>query len=266
MFRKPLITAAAVFALALPMFAQTADEIMANYVKAVGGMDKIKTIKTLRTTGKLSAPGGFEAPVMEEKKRPNLDRQELTFQGQTQVQAYDGKNGWKIDPFQGKKDPEALSEEELKGVLDDASFDDVLTDPKANDATVEFVGKEPVEGTDAYKLKVTRAKTGTVQYYYLDTDANLPIKVETKRMIRGAERELETIIGDYKQFDGMTIPTSFEFGVKGKPDQRQKVTIEKVEFNVPIDDSRFKMPAAAAAPAPKAEEKKEPPKTEEKKK
>ena len=35
---------------------------------------------------------------------------------ETGVTAYDGHTGWKIEPWQGKKDPEALSEEELRDV------------------------------------------------------------------------------------------------------------------------------------------------------
>ena len=93
----------------------TADEIVAKYVKTIGGMEKIEAVKTLKRTGKFTGGGGFEAKVLEENKRPDLVRQEFTFQGMTGVTAYDGKAGWKIEPWQGKKDPEPLGEEELKG-------------------------------------------------------------------------------------------------------------------------------------------------------
>src|ERR1700730_8293931 len=88
--------------------AQTADEIVAKYIKTTGGMDKINAVKSLRRSGKYIGGGGFEAAILEENKRPNLVRQEFTIQGLTGVTAYDGRTGWKIEPWQGKKDPEPL--------------------------------------------------------------------------------------------------------------------------------------------------------------
>jgi hypothetical protein len=67
------------------------------------------------------------------------------------------------------------------------------------------------------------------------------IKEEGKRTIRGVERETESTIGDYKKFEGLMFPCSIEAGAKGES-QKQKITIDKVEINPPIDDSRFKMP------------------------
>src|SRR5262244_1577156 len=116
---------------AMPVSAQTADEIIAKYIKTIGGAEKIAAIKTLRRTGKFTGGGGFEAVVVQENKRqaenaPGQVRQRITFQGMTGIYAYDGKAGWKIEPWGGKKDAEALSEEELKQTLEDADFDGPL--------------------------------------------------------------------------------------------------------------------------------------------
>src|SRR5262245_12869656 len=112
--------------LAMPVSAQTAEEIVAKYIKTIGGSEKIEAIKTLRRTGKFTQGGGFEAGVIHEKKRPEMARQEFTIQGMTGVTAYDGKTGWKIEPWQGKKDAELLGEEELKQVQVEADFDGPL--------------------------------------------------------------------------------------------------------------------------------------------
>ena len=106
--------------------AQTAEEIVAKYVKAVGGAGKISAVKTLRKTGKFIGGGGFEAPFVEENKRPNMVRQDFTIQGLTGTRAYDGKVGWKIRPWEGKKDAESLEEEEMKSIVEDADFDGPL--------------------------------------------------------------------------------------------------------------------------------------------
>ena len=176
---------------ALPLSAQTADEIVSKYIKTIGGMDKLQAVQSLRRSGKFTGGGGFEARVMEEKKRPGEIRQEFAIQGMVGVNAYDGKSGWKIEPWQGKKDAEPLGEEEMKSIVEDSDFDGPLVNYASKGNKVEYVGVDPVQGDDTYKLKVT-LKNGDVQYYYMDTDYYVPIKIETKRFIRGEERESET--------------------------------------------------------------------------
>ena len=238
--RKLLLAVACVAALGAHASAQTADEIVEKFIKTVGGMEKIQAVKTLRRVGKFSGGGGFEAVLVEENRRPNLVRQEFVIQGMTGVTAYDGKTGWKIEPWGGKKDAEALSEEEMKGIIEDSDLDGPLVNYKQKGVKVEYVGTDEVEGTDAYKLKVTLAN-GDVRFYYMDTDYFVPIKIETKRVIRGAERESETSIGDYKEVAGVYFPHSYETGTKGSPN-RAKVVFDKMEANVPIDDDRFHPP------------------------
>jgi hypothetical protein len=221
--------------------AQTADEIVAKYIKTVGGMDKIQAVKSIRRTGKVIVGGGFEIPLVEENKRPNLVRQDITIQGLVGTSAYDGKVGWKIQPWQGKKDPEAMGEAELKSILEEADFDGPLVSYKEKGNKVEFVGMDEVEGTDTYKLKVTMAN-GEVRHFYMDTDYFVPIKIETKRIIRGNEVEIETVLGDYKEVAGWYLPYSMEVGPKGSQ-FKQKIALDKIEANVSIDDHRFSMPA-----------------------
>ncbi len=88
--------------------AQTADEIVARYVKAVGGLDKIQAVHSLRRSGKFIGGGGFEAVILQENKRDASVREEFSLQGMTAINAYDGKTGWKVEPWNGKKDAELL--------------------------------------------------------------------------------------------------------------------------------------------------------------
>lgn len=220
--------------------AQTVDEILAKYVKTVGGMEKIQAVKAVRRTGKVIVGGGFEIPIVEENKRPNLVRRDITIQGLVGINAYDGKTGWKIEPWQGKKDPEPLGESELKAIIDDSDFDGPLVNYKQKGNKVEFIGMDEVEGTDAFKLKVTLAN-GETRLFFMDTDYYVPIKIETKRMIRGAEVEFETVLGDYKEVAGWYLPYSIEVGAKGSQ-FKQKIAYEKIEANVTIDDGRFSIP------------------------
>jgi hypothetical protein len=157
--RRVLLVVAGLALFAIPVSAQTAEEIVAHYIKTVGGMEKIQAVKTLRRQGKFTGSGGFEAVILEENKRQGMVRQEFSLQGLTGVNAYDGKTGWKIEPWQGKKDPEPLGEEEMKQILEDSDFDGPLVNYRQKGIKVEFVGMDEVEGTDAFKLKVTTTWT-----------------------------------------------------------------------------------------------------------
>ncbi|HEX3557861.1 MAG TPA: hypothetical protein VHU19_01565 [Pyrinomonadaceae bacterium] len=240
--RRVLPLLAVLFALSAHASAQTADEIVARFIKTVGGMEKIQSVKSLRRTGRYNGGGGFEAVIVEENMRPNLVRQEFQIQGMTGVSAYDGHSGWKIEPWNGKKDAEPLGEEEMKEIVEDSDLDGPLVNYQQKGVRVEYAGTDQFEGTEVYKLKVT-LKDGDVRYYYLDTDYFVPIKIDTKRTVRGAEREYETILGDYKEVNGWYLPFSVESGPKGSQ-FKTSVTYLKIEANVPFEDSRFRQPGA----------------------
>jgi hypothetical protein len=217
------------------------DEIIARNIQAHGGLEKIESVKTIRTTGKFDA-GGFRANFLQENKRPDRVREEAIVQGLAQVRAYDGKSGWQINPFGGRKDPELLSADDLKGLIEDADIDGQLVNYKQKGYTAELQGHDSVEGTDCYKIKLT-LKNGDIRYYYLDTDSYLELKIEHQRTIRGTIRYPETYFGDYEKVDGVYYSFAFEGGKKGNPD-RVKYTVDKVEINVPLSDDLFAMPAS----------------------
>lgn len=238
--RKGIIAIACVLFISVSASAQTADEILAKYFQKIGGLEKLQAVKSMRTTAKFLGGGGFEAVIVSESKRPNFVRQDFMLQGFAAINAYDGKVGWKINPFGGKKDPEALSEDEMKQIIEDSDFDGPLVDYKAKGNKVEYVGKEDFEGDEVYKLKVTLAN-GTVKHYFMDIDYYVPLKIETRQINRGTEFESETIFGDYKEVGGIYWAHSMESGAKGSSN-KSTVIIEKVELNIPIDDARFAMP------------------------
>ncbi len=254
MFKKSLLAMLMVALLAPIVNADTAaltlDQVLAKHYDAMGGLEKLKKVQTMRMTGKMQMGPGMEAPFMLEKKRPGMQRIEFTFSGMTGIQAYDGTKGWAVMPFMGKKDPEPMTDDDAKEMADQADFDGALVDWKAKGHTVELVGKESVEGADTYKLKLTK-KSGDIEFYYLDAETFLPIKEEGKRKVRGTEVEGESTLGDYKEVNGIMVPFSMANGMKGS-DHKQTMTFEKVELDIPLEDARFVMPAGAAADSSKA--------------
>lgn len=263
-----LLCASALLGTARDAHAQTVDEILAKHYDARGGLEKLKAVQTMRMTGKMVMGMGMEAPLTIEMKRPDKMRVDFSVQGMVGSQAYDGTVGWQVMPFMGKTDAEPVGADELKQLQDQADMDGALVDWKAKGHLVELVGKEPVEGAEAYKLKLT-LKNGDVRHIYLDAEHFLEIRTDSKTTRMGGEVEIETSSSDYKAVEGLTFPFSMQMGAKGSP-QKQTIAIEKIELNVPVDDARFAMPPpkpaageTAPADAPK-EAPKDPPKEDKK--
>lgn len=247
--RQSVTVFLAVLCLAAVGLCQTAEELVAKNIEAKGGMEKIKAIKSLRSTGKLVAGGGFTASVGQENQRPNLVRETFSLQGMTAVQAYDGSAAWQVRPFGGRKDPEFMGDDDARDLMIDSDFDGPLVDYKAKGNTVEYLGHDLVDGDDALRLKVT-LKNGDIIYYYLDPDTYLEIRKETQEFIRGSVRERTTDMGSYKPVAGVMYPFSIASGPKNDPSSGQTVTIEKLEVNVPIESSDFAVPASLKKEAP----------------
>ena len=248
-FEKSVLSFAVVALFSGVAAAQSVDDVIANNIKARGGLDKIKAVHSVRTTSKLSQ-GSFRAAYVQENKRPDRVREEAIIQGLAQVQAYDGKVGWQISPFGGRKDPELMSQDDTKTLVIDADIDGPLVDYKQKGHKAELAGHDSVEGTDCYKVKLS-LKNGDVRYYFLDSDSFLELKIENQSNIRGTVQYTETYFGDYEQVNGIYYPFAVETGDKGS-DSRIKFAVEKIEQDVSLDDAHFSMPAAkpeAKAPA-----------------
>jgi hypothetical protein len=227
----------------------TVDQLVAKNIEAKGGAAALRDLQTLRLAGKLLVQEGqIQLTFMQIKKRPDEVRTEASLQGMTQIEAYDGKEGWRVSPFFGRKDPERMSADDVKALVEDAEMDGPLVDWQAKGNAVEYLGTEDVDGTPAHKLKVTR-KNGDVSFVYLDPDHFLEIRIFTQRIRHGAYEEVETDLGDYEKAGGVFVPTSIEFGRKGAPD-KQRIIIDKVEANVPVDDTIFHFPGLITLPQP----------------
>jgi len=229
--------------LAAPAATQTVDEVIAKSLEARGGLEKLKAIQSIRMTARMSM-GPMDVPMVIEMKRPRSFRADVTVQGTVAVQAYDGATAWGISPM-GPGQPEPLPAEAAKQMTEQADMDGPLVDYAAKGHVVVLVGKEKVEGRDAYKLEITK-KGGDVEYHFLDAASYLPVRVAARRTIRGTEIEGESTLGDYREAGGVLWPYSVQNGAKGRP-EKQSLVVQKIEINPAIDDARFKMPSTTPA-------------------
>jgi len=235
MFR---ITSAA--ALALPCLFPAAwaqektpsvDEIVAHSIEARGGMAKIKGLQTLRMTGTATLNDQVQASVRFLSKRPNLTRFEMDVNGITLVQAFDGRTAWSINPFAGGAVPQAAPEVQSRELREHSDMDGPLVDYKTKGRKVELESKEDVSGAPAWKLKVTQPDGG-VDYIYLDTTSYL--------MVRSASTHIgaTVVFGDYRTVEGLVVPFRIE---QSAPPGTVDMKMDKVEINVPMNDTQFRM-------------------------
>lgn len=219
----------------------TAGEIVARYVAACGGLKKIRSVQTLRETGRISAGPGREALVVRERKRPGRTRFEITLQGVTGVFVSDGERGWKMSPFEGDEGVAPLPDEAVREAAEQGDIEGPLVDYKAKGHQVELLGRETIAGREAYKLKVT-LKSGGMLTAYLDVKSASLVRTETTRHVRGKQVRIETTFGDFRRTGGILFPHLVEVRAVGRP-QVLRIVVEKIEVNPPLSDARFAPPA-----------------------
>ncbi len=241
-----LLIAAVAFLLPIEQArAESANELVSKNLAARGGAEKLAAIASIQFTGKLVFPGDFELTYRETRVRKNgAALYGSSIQGLTLVQGYDGKVGWRINPFEGRRDAERMSQDDTRALADDATIEGPLLSAKTRGSTVSYLGREDFEGTDTYKLRVND-RSGAEYVYFLDPDTYLEIRVVETRKLRGARQVTVTEYGDYERVNGVYFPFAVESGpLDSTPAQRQKLSIDAAQANIPVNDTMFKMPSA----------------------
>jgi hypothetical protein len=229
------------FVAAIPASSQTVDEVIAKHIAAIGGKEKLAALRTAKISSNLDMQG-MKLPIVVTVVNNKSVRSDLTFQGMTQTSAWTDGSGWYISPFQGKTEPEKMNEEMLRESKEQSDLSGPLFNYKEKGNAVELVGKEEMEGTDVFKLKVT-LKSGNVSYQFIDANTYLLLKETKKQKFEDREIESETLYSNYKMVDGVNFAFAIEIRQAGES-TGQTMTIDNVEVNLKVDDSIFAMPAA----------------------
>jgi outer membrane lipoprotein-sorting protein len=188
-------------------------------------------------------PKQVALPFVLDLKRPGKSRVEIEFAGKKAVQVYDGAQGWKLRPFLNRTDVEPFTREEAKFTEGKWNLDDPMMDYAAQGTKVEFDGIDPVDGHQAYKLKLT-LKNGEVQHIWIDTQSFLDVKVEgSPRRMDGKVRTVWITQRDFRSVQGLKIPFELETTVDGYA-SKHKMSLEKVTLNPSVDEKLFAKPEA----------------------
>jgi outer membrane lipoprotein-sorting protein len=224
----------------------TVDEIVERHIKARGGLEKIKSIQTLRETGLATSGADRQAVVTRLLKRPHKARFEATRQGVTSVIVSDGEQGWKMSPFEGDTAPIKLDDEVVRESIEQGDIEGPLVDWRKKGHQVELAGRVVVDGHDTYKLKLT-LQSGAVRTEYLDAHSFQRVRTESTRLVKGRGIDISTTFADYKRTAGLAFPRTIDIQAAGRP-QGLHVEVKKVEVNPPLNDALFEMKAVPETP------------------
>jgi|OpeIllAssembly_1097287.scaffolds.fasta_scaffold213973_1 outer membrane lipoprotein-sorting protein len=216
----------------------TLDDVLSKYYEATG-VNHVKEWNTLIMTGK-SVAQGMEFPVTIYMKRPGKIRTEVEIQGNKMLQVLDGDQGWAVAPWSGSTDPQDMTADVVKAMKEQADFEGSLYNWKEKGHKAELIGKEDMEGTSVYKIKVTLVD-GNIETYFMDAENFVPLKIASVTKIQGNDTESETFPSNYKEVNGAVLPFAIENKFKGQT--VSNVLIEKYEINKEVSDSLFVKPA-----------------------
>lgn len=225
------------------VFAQTADEIIAKYITTIGGADKLKALKGVKMEMTVNAQG-MEIPVEIVQEPGGKMYVKINLQGKEMTQmASDGETVWSTS-FMTMKAEKSDAETTANAKLSAADFPDPFLDYKAKGYAVELMGKETKEGTECYKIKLTKkpitvngVKTDDINYYYFDTENNLPIATETeiKQGPMKGQKSVSTM-SDYQEVEGIYFPFAMNQG-------GQAMKVKKITLNPTVEAKAYAFPA-----------------------
>jgi hypothetical protein len=220
----------------LQSFAQTADDIVSKHIENTGGKEKLSSVTSFTldfTVNIMGTAAPSTAVVLVGKGL----KSEMDFGGQKVITVVTDKNGWTVNPLAGITEPQPLGQQEYLESKDQLEFTPFI-DYQLKESKLELVGKEKMGDKDVYKINFTNKDNFTTVCYFDATTFYL-VKTMRKMHVNGQETEVVTTYSDFRKTDNGLIGS---FSSKIDYGQFQMTTtVNKVEFNKPVDLSVFEM-------------------------
>lgn len=229
---KTSVVALSLIASSVASFAQTAEEIVSKHIAAIGGEEKLKTIKTIKMDGSLSMQG-MEIPVVITALNNKAWRLDMNIMGTANYQILTDKEGWMYFPIQQQQKPEPMTADAVKAMHDQLDLQGELVDYKAKGNKIELLGKDDMEGTEVYKIKVTN-KEGKETTMYFDAANYYLLREVEKIQADGKEEEMATNYSNFQKLpEGFVFPMTIE-------SPQGPIIFKTVEVNGKVDENIFK--------------------------
>lgn len=224
--------------------AQDLDEILETYFETIG-QENLIGVESIVSTGKVLQMGQ-EMPFKFISKRPGKAYIEIDFQGTKMQQGYDGENGWAILPWTGSAEPMDITGADLKPLEEMGDMDGSLWEYEKKGHSCELMDSEDLDGAEAFVIKLSK-KDGDIEYYYMDAENYVVLKVVSKTIVNGSEVEVEALMSNFQDFGGYIMPMTTVQKFNGQTGMT--INIEDVITGEDVDDSVFTKPDVPAKPA-----------------
>lgn len=232
--------------------AVSVDEIISTYHENIGGAEALSKMTGVKMIGSMQQ-GQMKFPIEIVQLKDGKTYTKFSVQGQELMQGvYDGETLWGVN-FMTMK-PEKSTEEDTNNFkLQINDFPDALTNYKKKGYSAELLGTEPVEGADAYKVKLTQEpikvdgkEEPSISYYYFDADSMVLVMLENEIKsgpMKGAVQQMK--FSDYQEVDGLYFPFAIMQEIKGQGGA--PITLTNIELNPTVDAAAFAFPVAPKA-------------------
>lgn len=220
----------------------SATQILDDYIKAMGGADKVNAVKSYIATGHSEGYGGLggNGSFQIFAQAPDRRGMWITFPTHpdrgTSAWNFDGKVGWISQPRS------LLGEYELTGNdLAGAKLDSVLGFPgQIKTAFTHWqVGPEDsLNNRDVYVVQGI-GNTGLLGTFYFDKETHLLLRYVRQTPSPVGRVSIQQDFDDYRAVDGVKFPFKYSFLWL---DGRFSAIISDVKVNAPVDAAKFAKP------------------------
>jgi hypothetical protein len=239
MLVKKIAFALLLFSVSVDLKAQTVETVIANYISFIGGVQQLKKINSILTSGTYNY-GGIEFPFESYSKAPDLYKYIVSTNGKSFAQAFDGKQGWKIDGFKGEKTKTMLNGKEARAMANEADveLENVFINYKEKGYSALLEGTDSVGNILCYKVKLMSEGNDTSTYFFSANDFSLLKKQAVSKNEELDKSMLDTYYSDYTTVEGIKFP--FKMVSKVGDQTILTIIIKKLQLNAAIADNIFK--------------------------
>ena len=205
--------------------------LFARHVELIGA-DALRRRKSLQLTGTFENTGAglVNTAVVINWEAPNRWHMSVDIAEFGSIErCYDGEVGWVLDPFYGNKINEG---DALRELADTRHFHGALEWSELI-SSARTTGRARFDTRDCWRVDV-EAKSGARRQVYFEVETGLLAG-------REAETEHMVVYSDYRDFEGVQLPTRMTFHVPDTGDE-ELIQIEKAVWDA-VDPSVFARPS-----------------------
>lgn len=211
-------------------------EILAKYVKAIGGREAHEKMKSRAIKATLEiVPMGIKGTGETLESAPNKTYSVGNIAGVGEFyEGFDGEKAWSIDPVMGNRDKSGV--ELLQSKLNNNLHREINLDKLYS--KLEVKGIEKVGDKDAYVVAAT-AEGVPSETFYFDVVSGLLVRTDRTVVSPEGNAAVKTFYEDYRDIEGVKLPYKTRTIL---PQFEMHSTVTEVKINVPVDEAKFAKP------------------------